>query len=694
MEGVERGGRWRWQPYPFSRARWGSAHKEQGSRGWGAKSGGWGAGQARNKGAWTEMQGWGRRGAGGARRGAEARENNIACGNRLPQAIMTGLRPLRLSCTVQNYEWGRIGNASEVGRLYALISQNEVEEDKPYAELWMGTHESGHSLVILEPQGTIPLKEWLVKHPEALGEKVVERWGIDLPFLFKDNDWPLVLDSDIHCLQDFQHLWGKLPTKVGIEQVLAISLVVKSLDQALKAEDFYGLEQGSVMPISLWMSLLVVIGLMKAAEFHQVDQGSSCRKDTCGGNAVLRGTRISNSIGILFRVYLHFIFRLKFKGFGALVSCQSFVSKKGRVASVIDLCVYFGEMAKILLFSQVLSVGKALSIQAHPDKDLACRLHEVQSKIYKDSNHKPEMALALTEFEALCGFVSAEELKDVLQTVPEIESLLGDAGAQALLNVDLHKQSDDDVKTTLRAAFTQLMTISKEAVAEALLKIKERLNRANQAGLHFMLFLVRTLTPKEQLVLKLEKQYPDDIGVISAFFFNYVKLGPGEALFLDANEPHAYLYGECVECMATSDNVVRAGLTPKYRDVQTLCSMLTYKQGLPEILQGLPLNTFTTRYSPPFHEFEVDRCILPTGTTVNFPAVPGPSVFLILYGEGVMAQETVNDKSMTNLRQGDIFFVPARIQLNISAIEANEDADKACDSLHLYRAGVNSRVFE
>lgn len=89
---------------------------------------------------------------------------------------------------------------------------------------------------------------------------------------------------------------------------------------------------------------------------------------------------------------------------------------------------------------------------------------------------------------------------------------------------------------------------------------------------------VRVLTEKEELVLVLEKQYPGDVGVISAFFFNYVKLNPGEALYIDANEPHAYVSGECIECMATSDNVVRAGLTPKYRDVQTLCSMLTYKQ--------------------------------------------------------------------------------------------------------------------
>lgn len=88
---------------------------------------------------------------------------------------------------------------------------------------------------------------------------------------------------------------------------------------------------------------------------------------------------------------------------------------------------------------------------------------------------------------------------------------------------------------------------------------------------------MRPLTEKEQLVLRLEKQYPGDIGVLSAFFFNYVKLKPGEALYLGANEPHAYISGECVECMASSDNVIRAGLTPKDRDIQVLCSMLTYK---------------------------------------------------------------------------------------------------------------------
>ena len=69
----------------------------------------------------------------------------------------------------------------------------------------------------------------------------------------------------------------------------------------------------------------------------------------------------------------------------------------------------------------------------------------------------------------------------------------------------------------------------------------------------------RSLTQKEQLVLSLEKQYPRDVGVLAVFFLSFVKLNPGEVLYVSANEPHACLSVECIECMATSDNVVRAG---------------------------------------------------------------------------------------------------------------------------------------
>ncbi|XP_021309058.1 mannose-6-phosphate isomerase 1 [Sorghum bicolor] len=171
----------------------------------------------------------------------------------------------------------------------------------------------------------------------------------------------------------------------------------------------------------------------------------------------------------------------------------------------------------------VLSVAKALSIQAHPDRDLAAALHALRLATYRDANHKPEMAVAVTDFHALCGFATTQELKEVLRTVPEVQELVGKEESRKLLSVK-GQDGGIGVRSYLKSAFTKLIT-------------------------------ARSLTTKEQLVLSLEKQYPGDVGVLAAFFLNFVKLNPGEALYVGANEPHAYLSGECIECMATSDNV-------------------------------------------------------------------------------------------------------------------------------------------
>ncbi|CAO2146771.1 unnamed protein product [Urochloa humidicola] len=320
---------------------------------------------------------------------------------------------------------------------------------------------------------------------------------------------------------------------------------------------------------------------------------------------------------------------------------------------------------------KVLSVAKALSIQAHPDRELASALHALRPATYRDANHKPEMAVAVTEFHALCGFAATKELKEVLRTVPEVQEFVGTEESRKLLSV---KEQDGGigVRSYLKSAFTKLMIASEEAVAEAIAKLKSRLNGESK---------VRTLTKKEQLVLSLEKQYPGDVGVLAAFFLNYVKLSPGEALYVGANEPHAYLSGECIECMATSDNVVRAGLTPKYRDVQTLCSMLTYNQTFPEVLQGVPVQPYVTRYTPSTDEFEIDRYLLPTGKSVTVSPVPGPSIFLVMTGEGEIQAGSMPENAKA--KEGDIFFVPAHTEVKLYTSGSN--------SMQLYRAGVNSR---
>ncbi|KAL2551853.1 Mannose-6-phosphate isomerase 2 [Forsythia ovata] len=427
---------------------------------------------------------------------------------------------VKLKCCVKNYDWGKIGRDSSVARLYARNSGEEADDSKPYAEFWMGSHESGPSYAVAVPvpgdQGEngvpngshgsgndcklVNLKDWIEQNPSVIGDKVLQKWGRSLPFLFK-----------------------------------------------------------------------------------------------------------------------------------------------------------------------VLSVAKALSIQAHPDKVLAEVLHKQQPDIYKDDNHKPEMALAITEFEALCGFISLEELKLVVQNVPEIVEVVGNACADQVLHTS-KRDGEEKSKEILRSIFTELMSAEKVVISEAISKLISRLIIKRE---------VRELTDKEELVLRLENQYPGDVGVIAAFLFNYIKLSSGEALYLGADEPHAYIYGDCVECMATSDNVVRAGLTPKNRDVQTLCSMLTYKQGLPQVLKGVALNAYTVKYVPPFDEFEVDQCFLPKGTSAVFPAVPGPSVFLVMAGDGKL--QTLSHEEL--VAEGDVLFTRANTEITAATTSG----------LNLYRAGVNSR---
>ncbi|XP_037494047.1 mannose-6-phosphate isomerase 1 [Jatropha curcas] len=272
----------------------------------------------------------------------------------------------------------------------------------------------------------------------------------------------------------------------------------------------------------------------------------------------------------------------------------------------------------------------------------------------------------------LLWILVSQELKDVLRNVPELEELVGGSNAEQFLYFS-EQDRDAKVKAILEYIFSQLLSSSREKIFEVISKIKRRLHLEMQE---------RELTDKEQLVLRLESQYPADTGVIAAFLLNYVKLNRGEALYLGANEPHAYIAGECIECMANSDNVVRVGLTSKRRDIQTLLAMLEYRQGFPEILQGVSLNPYTTRYLPPLDEFEVDLSVIPRAASVVFPSVPGPSVLLFIMGRGTIAAGFSKDGKAG---EGEVLFVPACTEIRITAESAE---------LHLYRAGVNSRFFE
>ncbi|XP_017288390.1 mannose-6-phosphate isomerase isoform X2 [Kryptolebias marmoratus] len=216
---------------------------------------------------------------------------------------------------------------------------------------------------------------------------------------------------------------------------------------------------------------------------------------------------------------------------------------------------------------KVLSVNTALSIQAHPNKELAASLHAQFPEHYPDNNHKPEMAIALTRFQGLCGFRPVEEILAFLQLVPEFHALVGyDAAEELRCSVG----DEDRTSQALKKCFSRMMSCEKKVFVDELNELVKRVSEEGAAGKD-------TSSSNGELLLRLHSQYPGDIGCFSIYFLNYVVLEPGQAMFLGANEPHAYIYGDCIECMACSDNTVRAGLTRKYIDVNTLCEMLNYK---------------------------------------------------------------------------------------------------------------------
>lgn len=128
---------------------------------------------------------------------------------------------------------------------------------------------------------------------------------------------------------------------------------------------------------------------------------------------------------------------------------------------------------------KILSAGKALSIQAHPDKDVAARLHADDPQNYADANHKPEMAIALTPFEAMCGFRRIEEISVLLKKHPEFAACLTE---EAKLGVFLASTEDSKV-AAMQKMFASFMNCPKEQSERQLQLLLLRL-QAEQSYIH------------------------------------------------------------------------------------------------------------------------------------------------------------------------------------------------------------------
>ncbi|KAL8816622.1 MAG: hypothetical protein Q9223_004397 [Gallowayella weberi] len=348
---------------------------------------------------------------------------------------------------------------------------------------------------------------------------------------------------------------------------------------------------------------------------------------------------------------------------------------------------------KLPFLFKVLSIRKALSIQAHPNKKLAQELHKKNPKNYPDDNHKPEMTIAVTPFDGLCGFRPLKEISHFLATVPSLRNLVGEDTAKGFEEAVKGREtssSDEDTqgnKKALQTAFSALMNKDKSTVAAA---AKDLVASARKDSDKFAGGGGPSNEGKElaDLVVRLNDQFEGDIGLFVLFYLNYVKLNVGEAMFLKADDIHAYLSGDIIECMASSDNVVRAGFTPKFQDIPTLTSMLTYSYAPiseqkmnPVDYPYVTLNrtaysssSSAILYDPPIEEFSVVKTELNgKGAKATFEAIEGPSVIICTAGSGTIS---VGPKT-AQVKAGHVFFVGATAECVLESASENFTSFKA-----------------
>ncbi|WP_030296874.1 mannose-6-phosphate isomerase, class I [Streptomyces katrae] len=300
----------------------------------------------------------------------------------------------------------------------------------------------------------------------------------------------------------------------------------------------------------------------------------------------------------------------------------------------------FGPRLPFLL--KILAAGAPLSLQVHPDLAQAKEGYADEERRgipadgahrnYKDPNHKPEMICALTPFDGLCGFRPPLEAAD----------LLAGLGVNSLVPyVDLLRAHPEEA--ALREMLSAVLTADRAEMARTVAETGAAIER-----------LGGRYAPYASLV----HHFPGDPGVIAAMLLNHVRLQPGEAMFLGAGVPHAYLDGLGVELLANSDNVLRAGLTPKHVDVPELLKIVRFEPGDPAVQR--PEGNGEEVYETPIDEFRLSRFALAAGAAPHTLPDDAPQILLCTAGRPKAGEVT--------LAPGESVFVPAGEKVELSGI--------------------------
>ncbi len=297
----------------------------------------------------------------------------------------------------------------------------------------------------------------------------------------------------------------------------------------------------------------------------------------------------------------------------------------------------FGELPYLF---KVLAAASALSIQVHPSKaqaeegfakeEAAGIARNAANRNYKDPNHKPELVYALTRYQAMNGFRGYEEILTNFEQL-DIEELTP--------LVDAYKMSLN--AQGLEALFVSMLQLEGQTKDVALDKLLA-FSKTKQGDETF------------ELILWLKDLYPGDIGLFSPLFLNVLTLEPGEAMFLHACTPHAYCRGTGLEIMASSDNVLRAGLTPKHIDVEELASCTIFEPKLrDELLTQPELDNGAEHYPIPVDDFKFSVYVNQQDRFIN---VTTPEILLPLDEPIVLTH--LDGETMT-VERGDSVFIPA-----------------------------------
>lgn len=310
-----------------------------------------------------------------------------------------------------------------------------------------------------------------------------------------------------------------------------------------------------------------------------------------------------------------------------------------------DIIWRFGHRLPFLL--KLIAPEQPLSLQVHPSQAQAAEGYALEeeagialdhpSRNYKDTNHKPEMVLALTRFQAVAGFRAPRRAVEVL------------AGLDSPLARRMRRTLRlNPTRYGIRQVFSDVVSAATRPSPQEIDALVTEIAARFEAGTSPSLRV-------DSNVVKMAGTFPGDPGIAAALLLNPVTLQPGEALFVPAGSVHAYISGLGVEVMASSDNVLRAGLTAKHIDVPEMLACVDYVAAPPVRPAPEYLSRATRAYYAPVDDFElmVTTVVAADG---RLP-VPGRGPRILLAVEGAMTLVTQADSQ--TLAQGEAVFVGA-----------------------------------